>query len=149
MLDIPIDETVDAFCARKPERLPAVMTKEEALEVISAMSGKYQIISMLLYGSGLRDMESLRLRVKDIDFSRCQINVREGKGSKDRVTVLPDSAARLLKKQLKSVEGNTPEGPGCLIWLCLDAGCLIEKISERCQGLGVAVCFSGKHSIDP
>ena len=70
--------------------LPTVLTHAEALEVINQMRGKTRLMARLLYGSGLRLMECLRLRVKDIDFGNHQIIVRDGKGEKDRVTVLPD-----------------------------------------------------------
>ena len=72
--------------------------------MLAAMSGNYQLIAKLLYGSGLRLIECLRLRVKDIDFDRRQILVRDGKGRKDRITVLPDSLIEPLQKHLRRVE---------------------------------------------
>jgi integron integrase len=86
------------------ERLPTVLTKEEAQQVLAAMSGTYQLIAKLLYGSGLRLVECLRLRVKDVDFEQRQIIVRDGKGAKDRVTVLPDSLVEPLRKHLLRVK---------------------------------------------
>ena len=86
-----LERPLDAVRAKKPKRLPTVLTKEEAQQVLAAMSGTYQLIAKLLYGSGLRLIECLRLRVKDIDFAQRQIIVRDGKGRKDHVTVLPDS----------------------------------------------------------
>jgi len=80
---------VDNVRAKKPKRLPTVLTREEVRLVIGAMSGDNQLIAKLLYGSGLRLMECLHLRVKDVDFAYHQIVVRDGKGEKDRVTVLP------------------------------------------------------------
>ncbi|NIQ90227.1 MAG: tyrosine-type recombinase/integrase, partial [Deltaproteobacteria bacterium] len=68
------------------------------------MSGNYQLIAKLLYGSGLRLIECLRLRVKDVDFAQHQIIVRDGKGRKDRITVLPDSLIEPLQKYLRRVE---------------------------------------------
>ena len=90
--------------AKKPKRLPTVMTKEEAMTVITALSGTNQLIAKLLYGSGLRLIECLRLRVKDIDFAQHQIIVRDGKGMKDRVTVLPDSLVEPLQEQLRRAQ---------------------------------------------
>ena len=71
--------------AKRPARLPVVLTPEEARRVVEALPGSYQIMGMLLYGSGLRLLECLRLRAKDIDFGYLQITVRDGKGAKDRV----------------------------------------------------------------
>jgi integron integrase len=93
--------SVDAVRAKKPKRLPTVMTREEVMAVLTALSGTNQLIAKLLYGSGLRLMECLRLRVKDIDFAQHQIIVRDGKGMKDRITVLPDSLADPLREQLR------------------------------------------------
>jgi integron integrase len=99
-----LDRPLDAVRAKKPKRLPIVLTKEEIQQVLAAMSGNYQLIAKLLYGSGLRLIECLRLRVKDVDFAQHQIIVRDGKGGKDRVTVLPDSLIEPLQKHLRRVE---------------------------------------------
>lgn len=90
--------------AKKPARLPVVLTKKETQEVIANVNIKYQLIVELLYGSGLRLMESLRLRVKDIEFHRKVILVRDGKGGKDRVTILPGSVTESLKLQIENVK---------------------------------------------
>jgi integron integrase len=96
-------ESVAMIHARKPKRLPAVMTKEEALSVITAMSGTSQLIAKLLYGSGLRVIECVRLRVKDIDFDRLSLTIRDGKGEKDRTTMLPESLVEPLQEHLARV----------------------------------------------
>lgn len=75
--------------AKKPRKLPVVFTRDEVRKVMAHLAGTQWIMANLLYGSGLRLMECLRLRVKDIDFGYHQITVREGKGMKDRVTMLP------------------------------------------------------------
>jgi integron integrase len=80
------------------------MTNDEALAVLSALSGIHQLMAKLLYGSGLRLMECIRLRVKDIDFGMNQIMVRDGKGKIDRVTMLPESVNSDLKEHLKRVK---------------------------------------------
>ena len=103
VLKTEIIDSVDAVRAKRPERLPTVMTRQEAMSVIQAMNGTYQILAMLLYGGGLRAMECLRLRVKDVDFEQNQITIREGKGAKDRVTVLPESVKLPLRKHLNRV----------------------------------------------
>ena len=78
----------DVVRAKRPQRLPVVLTRQEVERLLAALDGVAWIMAMLLYGSGLRLMECLRLRVKDIDFTRNEILVREGKGDKDRVTML-------------------------------------------------------------
>ncbi len=95
---------VDAMRARKPQRLPVVMSPDEVSQVISAMEGVQQLIAKLLYGSGLRLMEAMRLRIKDIDLKRSQILVREGKGTKDRITLLPEAIKPVLTEHLQRVE---------------------------------------------
>ena len=75
-----LERPIDYLRAKRPKRLPIVLTKEEALRVIGFLSGTHQLIAKLLYGSGLRLMECLRLRVKDIDFAQHQIIVRDAKG---------------------------------------------------------------------
>ncbi|MBX0326445.1 integron integrase [Oscillochloris sp. ZM17-4] len=89
--------------ARKPHRLPTVLTRAEARAVIAELSGVYQIMAQLLYGSGLRLMECMRLRVKDLDFDQHQLTVRDGKGMHDRVTMLPGSLTGPLREHLEGV----------------------------------------------
>jgi integron integrase len=95
-----IDGHIDAVRAKQSRYLPTVLTHEEAIAVISQLSGTYQLISQILYGSGLRLSEALSLRVKDIDFSQSQIVVRDGKGGNSRLTMLPLSLYEPLKKHL-------------------------------------------------
>jgi integron integrase len=95
---------VDALRAKRPKRLPTVLTKDETLRLIGCLSGTHQLMAKLIYGSGLRLMECLRLRVKDLEFDRRALIVRDGKGVQDRVTVLPDSLIPLLKEHLQRVK---------------------------------------------
>jgi integron integrase len=81
-----------------------VLTKSEALRVINALTGVHQLMAKILYGSGLRLIECIRLRVKDIDFEQHCIIVRDGKGEKDRVTMLPDSLIAPLREHLARVQ---------------------------------------------
>lgn len=90
--------------ARAPKRLPVVLTHDEMHAVLSRLSGTHWLIASLLYGAGLRIMEALRLRVKDADFARREILVRDGKGFKDRVTMLPAALAAPLAEHLKRVK---------------------------------------------
>jgi integron integrase len=99
-LDLPID----AIRAKRPKRLPTVLTKEETLKAIERLSGTQRLMAKLLYGGGLRLMECLRLRVKDLDFAQRQISVRDGKGMEDRVTMLPESLIIPLQEHLSHVK---------------------------------------------
>lgn len=87
--------------ARKSKRLPVIMTREEVKAVLSNLTGDKWLMASLMYGAGLRLMECLRLRVQDIDFARNEILVRNGKGAKDRITMLPESLKAPLQEQLK------------------------------------------------
>ena len=89
--------------AKEPGRLPVVLTHEEVRAVLARLTGECWLVSMLLYGSGLRLQEALQLRVKDVDFGRREIRLRTGKGGKDRVTVLPDVVREPLQAQLEAV----------------------------------------------
>ena len=89
--------------AKQTRRLPVVLTQDEVERVLGRMRGTSALVARLLYGSGLRILEGLRLRVKDIDFKRHEILVRDGKGAKDRVTMLPDSLIAPLGKHLERV----------------------------------------------
>ena len=94
----------NALRAQKPKRLPTVLTREEVRRVITQMSGTHRLMAQLLYGAGLRLMECLRLRVKDIDFEYKTITVRDGKGEEDRVTMLPNSLIAPLQEHLQRVK---------------------------------------------
>ena len=89
--------------ARKPKRLPVVFTRDEVKRILANLQGTHWLIGGLLYGSGLRLMECLRLRVKDLDFAYGQLTVCDGKGEKDRITMLPTSLAQQLKHHLEKV----------------------------------------------
>jgi integron integrase len=90
--------------ARKPMRLPAVMTRQEVKSVLANLTGDKWLMASLMYGAGLRLMECLRLRVQDIDFERNEILVRDGKGAKDRITMLPVTLKAPLQEHLKKVK---------------------------------------------
>jgi integron integrase len=90
--------------ARRPTRLPVVMTRDEVKAVLSQITCDKWLMASLMYGAGLRLMECLRLRVQDIDFSRNEILVRDGKGAKDRITMLPESLKAQLQDYLKKVK---------------------------------------------
>jgi integrase len=97
VLQKPIGEIEEFARAKRPRRLPEVMTRDEVRVLLSKMSGTTGLMAGLMYGSGMRLMECVRLRVKDIDFLQHQIMVRDGKGQKDRVTMLPERFAAPLQ----------------------------------------------------
>lgn len=86
---------------RTPTRIPVVLSREEAQRLLAAIPGVHGLIARLLYGTGMRKMECLRLRIKDVDFDRKLIVVREGKGQKDRITMLPASLLDRLREQIE------------------------------------------------
>ena len=104
VLDQPLTGPLTSVRAKQPQRLPTVLTREEVRRVLDALAGVHQVMAQLLYGSGLRLMECVRLRVKDLDFAQRQLIVREGKGAKDRLTMLPDRMLAPLQTQLQYVK---------------------------------------------
>ena len=101
VLHLEVDWLEGLVRAKKPKRLPVVMSKAEVKAVLDQMPPDKHLMASLLYGCGLRLMECLRLRVKDLDFARREIMVRDGKGGKDRVTMLPQSLAPALADHLR------------------------------------------------
>jgi integron integrase len=94
---------------KRPARLPVVLTKDEVRKVFAQLHGTHRLMAGLLYGSGLRLMECVRLRVKDVDFSYAHIVIRDGKGAKDRVTMLPVNLAQTLERHLQKVKAQHDE----------------------------------------
>lgn len=103
VLQMDIAIPIHALRAKPCEYLPTVLSKDETIRVLTGMQGLHQLMAKLLYGCGLRLMECMRLRVKDIDFEQSQIIVREGKGEKDRATMLPARLVQSLKDQIDFV----------------------------------------------
>lgn len=103
VLELELDWIDDVVRAKRPKYLPVVLTKSEVTNILNSMSGTNALVAKLLYGTGMRLMEALRLRIQDIDFEQFQIIVRSGKGNKDRVTTLPESLVDQLKDQIKKV----------------------------------------------
>src|SRR5690606_14946667 len=87
----------------RPKRVPVVLTREEVARVLAELHGAQRIVASLLYGAGLRLLEALHLRVKDVLLQRREIVVRGGKGGHDRLTMLPDSLQNMLRRQLEHV----------------------------------------------
>ncbi|MBW4523148.1 MAG: integron integrase [Scytolyngbya sp. HA4215-MV1] len=101
VLQQPLESSIDAVRAKQSQHLPTVLTPTEVREIIQQLAGVYKLIIQLLYGSGMRLSEGLRLRVKDLDFAQHQIVVRDTKGNKNRVTMLPMSLIEPLQQHLQ------------------------------------------------
>ena len=104
VLQINLDDGINASRAKRPKRRPTVLTIDEVFAIIDAMAGVFQLMVKILYGSGRRGIECVRLRVKDVDFGLNHISVRDGKGQKDRITMLPDEIKTPLELHLKFVK---------------------------------------------
>jgi integron integrase len=104
VLEVDPGQLAGVVRAMRPKRLPVVLTRAEVRRVIDHLDGTYRLMARLLYGSGLRLLECLRLRVKDVDFGRNEITVRQGKGGKDRRTMLPVSVRPDLLEHLGRVK---------------------------------------------
>lgn len=101
----PLGDLGNFTRAKRPRRLPTVLTRTEVAALLGKLHGSHQLLGRLLYGTGMRLMEAMRLRVKDIDFGYHQLVVRDGKGHKDRVVPLPDVLQEPLKAHLEQVRG--------------------------------------------
>jgi integron integrase len=104
VLEMPFPTLNDVVRSKRPQKLPVVMSKEEVRAVFLPIPGEYQLICKIIYGSGLRVNECLKLRIKDIDFHRHEIIVRDAKGKKDRVTILPKSTVLEIQEKIKKVK---------------------------------------------
>jgi integrase len=104
VLDRKVGDLGEVIRARKPVHIPVVMTREKVRAVLTNLTGDKWLMASLMCGAGLRLMECLRLRVQDIDFARNEILIRDGKGSKDRITMLPESFKTPLQDHLKKVK---------------------------------------------
>jgi len=103
VLEVNLPWLKDIVMAKTPKRLPVVLTQHEARHLLGELSGTMWLITSLLYGTGMRLLEGLRLRVKDIEFDRREVVVRDGKGGKDRITVLPENLILPIKSQMEKV----------------------------------------------
>lgn len=150
VLKKPLAEQMDLIWSKKPKNLPLVATKDEIRSVLQFLNGTSLLIVSLLYGSGMRLMEALRLRVKDVDFKRDQIIIRNAKGAKDRTTMLPMRLKDDLWLQIQQVtiqhKKDLKEGKGS-VWLPF---ALQRKYPNASRELGWQYCFpSTRLSLDP
>ncbi len=103
VLDQPLGELQGVTRARRPKRLPVILSRNEVARLLNQLSGRYLLMAKIMYGSGLRLMEVLHLRIKNVDFHQHALIVRAGKGDKDRITVLPDTLEPYLGNQIERV----------------------------------------------
>jgi integron integrase len=140
----------DVIRAKKPQRLPVVLSKQEVAKILDHMQGTYGLIARLLYGTGMRIMECCRLRVQDIDFDRGELLIRNGKGAKDRVTMLPKSLIEPLKAHLiwrKTVFDNDVAKGKAEVFL---PDALERKYPDAATSWPWQYVFcSGSYSVDP
>jgi integron integrase len=150
VLKLKLERIEDVERARTNRRMPVVLTRPEVMAVLNNLDGIPRLAAALMYGSGLRLMECLRLRVKDIDFSYKQILVRSGKGDKDRVTPLPAKLSEALRNQLLKVkllhQQDLQQGFGAVEL----PHALQDKLSNAQWQLAWQYLFpASKRSIDP
>lgn len=136
--------------AKTASRLPTVLTRSEVARLLDAFGIAHRLVAELLYGTGMRIMEAVRLRVKDVDLERREILVRDGKGAKDRVTVLPDRLVGPLRRQLRETERlhalDLQDGCGA-VWLPF---ALERKYPNACRDWGWQYVFpADRRSVDP
>jgi len=146
----PLGDILGAVRAKRPQRLPTVLSQNEVRRLFQQIDGPFWLPTCLLYGSGLRLMECLRLRVKDLDFDHRAIMVRSGKGGKDRVVTLPDPCLATLKRQLELVrnlhEKDLSDGFGA-VWLPY---ALERKYPQAAKAWGWQYVFpASRRSTDP
>jgi integron integrase len=149
-LEQPLGDLGSFIRAKRPQRLPVVLTRGEVLRLLDHLEGTYRLMASLLYGTGMRLMECLRLRVKDVDFAYRQIVVRDGKGQKDRVTPLPDKLIEPLRAHLEQVkvlhEADLSQGNGEVFL----PSALARKYPNAAREWGWQYVFpSGRLSVDP
>ncbi|CAM1000389.1 Putative integrase [Rhodanobacter sp. Root179] len=136
--------------AKRPQRVPVVLSRDEVTRVLARMDGRPWLLASLLYGTGMRLMEVLRLRIKDVDFARNEIAVRDGKGGKDRHTMLPRSLAEPLLREMERArllhEADLASGFGA-VWL---PQALARKYPGAPREIGWQYVFpAAERSIDP
>lgn len=140
----------DVVRAKRPQRLPTVLSQQEVRALLAHLEGRMAVLAKLLYGTGMRLMEGVRLRVKDVDFARNEITVREGKGGKDRRTMLPGSLVPMLVAEIERVQvlhQQDLSGGAGEVWL---PHALARKYPAAARELGWQYVFPARTiSLDP
>ena len=150
VLEINLPWLDQVIRAKRPARLPVVLTRQEVTAVLNRMSGVYGLLARLLYGAGMRLMEVIRLRVKDVDFARGEIVVRDGKGAKDRITMLPQSLMAPLTEHLRGrralFEDDLAKGMASVY---LPDALERKYVNAAADWSWLYLFVSGSYSIDP
>lgn len=150
VLGIELPWLNDVVRAKLPQRLPMVLTRSEVRAILDRLSDDYALMGQLLYGTGMRLMECVRLRVKDVDFERLEILIRDGKGAKDRITMLPGSIVPLLQAHLlkrRALFDDDGRAGKVSVYL---PDALAVKYPNAPQEWGWQYVFpAGKFSVDP
>lgn len=150
VLDMELPWLQGVTRAKKPQRLPTVLTRREVDLLLGALHGPLELLVRLYYGTGMRLMEGVRLRVKDVDLERRQITVRDGKGGKDRVTVLPESLLEPLARRLdlrRALYQADVARRECEVWL---PDALARKYPNAPREWGWQYVFAAERlSVDP
>jgi integron integrase len=148
VLDLPLDGQIAPIRSKKHPRPPTVMTEDETNRVLSNMTGIHRMMADIMYGSGLRLMECVRLRIQDVDLGQGRIFVRGGKGNKDRTTIMPEKLKPMLRTQVDSVKALHAEdlanGHG-EVWL---PDALARKYSNAAKEIGWQYLFPSKNLSD-
>lgn len=150
VLERPLEDRIDASRARRPERLPVVLTRDEVRRLLDQLTGNHHVMASLLYGSGLRLMECLRLRIKDVDFGQRHIVVRDGKGMKDRAVPLPASLEPALRAQMEAVKALHADDCAAGFGQVYLPFALAQKYANADRELGWQWLFPApRRSVDP
>lgn len=136
-----LPDLAEVVRVKRPRRLPVVLTRAEVRAVIGRMGGTPRLVATLLYGSGVRLLECLRLRVKDVEFGSSRIVVRDAKGQRDRVAPLPLVVRSALPTWLARVKRLHEKDPGRRVRKRLPAGSARAQVPRLRKGLGLAVAF--------
>ncbi len=148
VLALPLPWLDEIERAKRPARLPTVLSVAEVQRLLAQMQGTKRLMASLLYGAGLRLRECLKLRVKDVDFDYRQILVRDGKGAKDRVTMLPGQVIEPLRRHLEHVRTLHERELRKRQRRCRAAGRAGEEVSESAVRMGLEVRVSFPQAVD-
>jgi len=150
VLEQPLNRIEGVVRARRPRRLPVVLSREDVAAVLAELDGDPYLVCALLYGSGLRVLEGLRIRVKDLDFERGESTVRDGKGRKDRITMLPAALYEPLQEHLRRVRRQHEEDLRAALGQAPLPDALARKYPNAAREWGWQWVFpASSHYLDP
>ena len=150
VLDIPLTEKIAPARAKRASRPPTVLTQQETVRLLAQMTGINGLMAKLMYGSGLRLMECIRLRIQDVDFGQQKIFIRGGKGGKDRVTILPSNITEELRRHIETVKQTHRADLAAGYGRVYLPGALAKKYPDAPSKTGWQYVFPAKErSVDP